>query len=87
VTAEQERDGEAAGDMASAAHLELHDVVDDGHEDDGEERADVDQEEDIAQAPCQQRGQHDAEGEEDVAANSGTAFCSVWVGEGGRGYS
>ena len=44
-------------------------LLTDGHEHDGEERADVEQGEDIAQAARPAPGQQDAEGEEDVAAD------------------
>jgi hypothetical protein len=56
--------------MASAAELK-------SHEDHGEERADVDQQEDFAQAPCQQEGQQNAEGEENVAPYGTTGLLSL----------
>jgi hypothetical protein len=54
--------------MASSAKLNAHDAADDGRKDHGEERADVDQQEDFAQTPRQYQGNEDAEGEEDVTA-------------------
>ena len=57
-----------------------HDVADDGHEDDGEERADVDELEDLAQAPGERQAERDREGEEDVAADGGDPLGSVVCG-------
>jgi hypothetical protein len=57
--------------MAAAGELEVHDVVDDGREDHGEERTDVDQQEDFAKTPDEGESHHDGDGEEDVAADSG----------------
>jgi hypothetical protein len=48
---EQKRNGEATGDVAPTAQLDAHDGSDGGHEDHGEERADVDEQENLAQTP------------------------------------
>ena len=66
---EQKQDGQAARDMAFTAKIEAHDGVDDGHEDHGEERADIDQKHNIAQPPRERKRQQDAEGEEDVSTD------------------
>ena len=52
-----------------AAKTEAHDAVDGGHEHDGEERADVDEGEDLAQTPGENEGKQHSEGEEDMAAD------------------
>jgi hypothetical protein len=54
--------------MARAAQLEAHNAIDDGHEHDGKERADIDEGEDIAQTPCQGESKQYSDGEEDMAA-------------------
>ena len=79
---EQKRDGRSAGDMVSAADLEAHDGADGRHEDDREERADVDQQEDFAQTPCQRQGNQDAEDKENVAADSAAGVFLSWRREG-----
>jgi hypothetical protein len=52
-----------------AAQPDAHDVVDQRREHDGEERADVDEGEDLAQTPGQSERQQDRDGKEDVAAD------------------
>jgi hypothetical protein len=59
--------------MTAAGELEVHEVVDDRRQDHGEERTDVDQQEDFAKTPEEGESHHDSEGEEDVAADSGIA--------------
>jgi hypothetical protein len=55
--------------VAPTAQFEAHECADGGHEDYGEERADVDEQENLAQTPRQRQRDDDAEGEEDVAAD------------------
>jgi hypothetical protein len=55
--------------VASASKAEAHDVVDGGHEHDSEERADIDEHEDLAQTPGQGEGNQQSEGKEDVSAD------------------
>ncbi len=76
---EEKRDGQSTGEVASAAQLPEHDAVDDRGEHDGEERADVDQHEDVAQLPGEREHEQDGEGEEDVAADG----VAVGLGRGG----
>jgi hypothetical protein len=66
--------------------------LDDGHEDDGEEGADVDDFEDAAELPREAEGEEDGEEEEDVAARGGAAALLAWgerlgvgIGRGGGG--
>jgi hypothetical protein len=65
---DQSYDGEGLGGMP-ATDPEAHDLVDSGHEDDGEESADVDDLEDLAEVPGENQSQEDGEDEEDVTAD------------------
>ena len=66
---EQKHDGDAARDVARAAQLEVPDAVDGGHQHDGEERADVDEGENLAQTPGKGESKQYSDSEEDVAAD------------------
>ena len=83
--AEQKQDGERARDGMGAAKAEAHDAVDDRHEHDGEERADVDEGEDLAQTPGEGEGQQDSEGEEDMAADGAAGLLGRDGGWGRQG--
>ena len=72
---EQERDGYSAGDSAAAAEFEVDDCVEDGDEDDGEEAADIDEQQDFAQAPGEDKGEQDSEGEEECGC--GRRRCGI----------
>ena len=52
------------------------------HEDDGEEGADVDELEDLAQTPGEGEAESDGEGEEDVAADGGDLVGAIVGGIG-----
>ena len=65
---EQKGDGRRAGDAPAVPDFEHDDAIDDGREDNGKERADVDQDKDIAQSPGECERKNDTEGKEDVAS-------------------
>jgi hypothetical protein len=67
--------------MAAAARLEEHEAIDYGKQNDGEERADVDQGEDLAEMPRQPQPKQESEGEEDVAPDD----IGGTLGPGGNG--
>jgi hypothetical protein len=67
----------------AAAEFELGDAGDDGHEDGGEEGADVYDEHLFLEGPGEGEEEKDSEGEEDVAAN-GAAGLLLLGCEGGQ---
>lgn len=68
---EQKDDDRADARRMASADAEERDPADDGHEDDGEERADVEDEELFTQGEGEGKEKQDADGEEDVAADRG----------------
>jgi len=80
----EKKDGYRAGD-ATATDVKGGDVADDGHQDGGEESADVDDQQLLLQGPGEGEEEEDAEAEEDVAANvaAGLFFTGGEVGRRG----
>ena len=70
-----------------AAEVELCDLGDGGHEDDGEERRDVEDEQLFLEGPGEGEEEKDADAEEDVAADGYAGFflasveCDGWGGQ------
>ncbi len=77
----QSDDGEWAGGRP-VADVQAHDVLHERHEDDGEERADVDDLEDLAETPGEREAESEREGEEDVAADGGDLLRVIVGGIG-----
>ena len=59
-----------------AAEVELRDARDGGHENDGEEGADVEDQELFFEGPGEGEEEEDGDGEEDVAADFGAGSLS-----------
>ena len=88
----EENDGDKNDDCDSAggtiaADGDFGDAVDGGHQDDGEEGADVEDLELLAEFPGEGEQEEDADGEEDVAAGVGAGLFGAfgvegWVGLG-----
>ena len=77
---DEDNDRDGAGGVV-AADRGCGDGVDDGHQDDGEERADVEHGQDFAELPGEGEQEQNANGEEDVAADAGAGFiCAFCVG-------
>ena len=75
--AEKKEDSEAPGHGAPA-NLELHDPGDDGEEDNGEERADVEDLEFFEEMPGEKEADEQAEEEGDVTAGDVAAALGVF---------
>ena len=65
--------------------LRCGDAVDGGHQDDGEEGADVEDLELFAELPGEGEQEQDADGEEDVAADVGAGLSALRGGLGRAG--
>jgi hypothetical protein len=80
---EDEGDGEDQGDDGDwarrrpLADAQAHDLLHQRHEDDGEEGADVDHLEDLAETPGESQAEREREDEEDVAAHGGDLMRAI----------
>ena len=71
TTADDENDdGDGAAGLVAAEEVDCGDAVDDGHQDDGEEGADVEDFELFGELPGEEQGYEHAEGKEDVAVDA-----------------
>jgi len=81
---DENEDANSAGGVI-AAEVEFGDEFDGGHEDDGEESADVEDQELFLEGPGKGQEEEDGDGEEDVAADFGAGLLLVGVEVAGGG--
>ncbi len=84
ATGDEDDDGDAAAGPVAAEEVSRSDAVDDGHQDDGEEGADVEDLELFGELPGEDQRYEHTEEKEDVAVDASALLLCLGAGSGIR---